>query len=247
MTASINPSNNTLQIVAANGYAFDFAGRLPSAPIPGQGNIAASISGSYTGSTNDTYTYTVSGAGAGGGTVGVTPGLTLQVTDGNNNLLGSFNIGQGYSPGSALAAINGVTANIASGTVNNGDSFQVPVTANPDTGNLLTALGLNTLFTGNDAATLAVQPGLIGQAQLLSGSLDGDPGDGSNFTKIANVQNAPLLSNGTQTLSQYFANTVSDVGVRVQNLTNQQTAQQALGQQLSANSRPSPAWIPTSN
>jgi len=230
LTASINPSTNALQIVAANGYTFDFAGRLPSAPTNVQGAIAANISGTYTGTTNDTYTYKVSGPG----TVGQTAGLSLNVYDGNNNLLGSFNIGQGYAPGSALPAVNGVTASVGAGTLVGTESFQAPVTANPDTGNVLTALGLNTLFTGNNAATLAVRPDLLAHPELLSGSLNGDPGDSSNFTKIANLQNSPTLVNGTQTLGEYFASIVSNVGVRVQDLSNQQTAQQALGQQLSA-------------
>ncbi|HKI33795.1 MAG TPA: flagellar hook-associated protein FlgK [Gemmataceae bacterium] len=233
LTASVNPASNTLQVTAANGYAFDFAGQIPSAPTNVQGNpgnIAFQVSGSYTGTTNDTYTFKVSGSG----TVGVTAGLTLQAFDGNNDLLGSFNIGQGYQAGTVLSAVNGVTASVGAGTLAGTESFQVPVTANPDTGNLLTGLGLNTLFTGSSAATLGIRSDLLAHPELLSGSRNGDTGDGSNFTKIANLQNAQTLANGTQSVGQYFAATVGDVGVRVQDLTNQQTAQQTLGQQLSS-------------
>ena len=230
LNATVNTSNNTLQITAANGYAFDFAGQIPSAPTNVQGNIAAQVGGSYSGTTNDTYTYNVSGPG----TVGVTAGLSLNVYDGQNNLLGSFNIGQGYQAGSALSAVNGVTASIGAGTLTGSESFQVPVTANPDTGNLLSSLGVNSIFTGSTAATVGVRSDLLAHPELLSGSLDGDSGDGSNFTKIANLQNAQTLSSGTQTVGGYFASLVGDVGVRVQNLTNQQTAQTTLGQQISA-------------
>jgi flagellar hook-associated protein 1 FlgK len=230
LTASVNTSNNTLQITAANGYSFDFAGRLPSSPTNVSGNIAAQVGGSYTGSTNDNYTFQVSGSGV----VGQSSNLSLNVYDGNHNLLNSFNIGQGYTPGSTLPAVNGVTASIGTGTLTGTESFQVPVTANPDTGNLLTALGLNTLFTGSSAATLGVRSDLLTHPELLSGSLNGDTGDGSNFTKIANLQNALTLDNGTQTIGQYFASMVGTVGVRVQDLNNQQTAQTTLGQQLTA-------------
>jgi flagellar hook-associated protein 1 FlgK len=235
LTASVT-SNGTLQITAANGYSFDFAGQLPSNPVNIQGNIAAQIGGSYTGSTNDTYTYRVSYSGSGSPpyTVGVTPGLSLDVYDGNNNLLDSFNIGQGYRPGSTLPAVNGVTASIGAGALQGNESFQVPVTANPDTGNLLTALGVNTLFTGSTASTIGVRPDLLTNPELLSGSRNGDSGDGSNFAKLANVQNAKTLANGTQTLGQYFASVVGQLGVRVQDLTSQQTAQQSLGQQLTS-------------
>jgi flagellar hook-associated protein 1 FlgK len=230
VTASVGSADKALHIVAANGYAFDFAGRLPSAPTNVTGGIAAQVGGSYTGTTNDTYTYKVSGPG----TVGVTAGLTLSVYDGSNNLLGSFSIGQGYRPGTALDAVNGVTASIGAGTLTGTESFQVPVTANPDTGNLLTALGVNTLFTGNNAGTLAVRSDLMDHPELLSGSQNGDAGDGSNFTKIANLQNAQTLNGGTQTVGQFFASVVGQVGIRVQDLTNQQTAQKSLGLQLTA-------------
>ncbi len=230
LTATVNPSNNTLQITAANGYAFDFAGRIPSAPTNVTGSIAAQVSGSYTGAGNDTYTYKVSGPG----TVGQTAGLALNVYDGQSNLIGSLNIGQGYKPGSALPAVNGVTTSVAAGALTGSESFQVPVTANPDSGNLLTALGVNSVFTGDSATTLGVRPDLLSHPELLGGSLNGDAGDGSNFTKIAKLQNATTLAGGTQTVGQYFAGLVGDVGARVQSLSNQQTAQAALGQQLSA-------------
>ena len=151
LSASVNASTNTLDITAASGYGFDFAGRLPSAPTNATGGISAELSGSYTGSTNDTYTYSVSGAG----TVGQTAGLSLNVYNGNQQLLGSFNIGSGYTPGTALTAVNGVTVSVAAGDVSSTASFQVPVTANPDTGNVLTSLGLNTLFTGSTPAPSA--------------------------------------------------------------------------------------------
>jgi flagellar hook-associated protein FlgK len=106
--------------------------------------------------------------------------------------------------------------------------------ADPDTGNLLSALGVNSVFTGSTAATVGVRADLLSHPELLGGSLDGDTGDGSNFTKIANLQNAATLSAGTQTVGQYFASLVGQVGVRVQDLSNQQTAQAALGQQIAA-------------
>jgi flagellar hook-associated protein FlgK len=233
LSASVNPSTNTLQITAANGYAFDFAGRIPSAPtnVTNPNNVAIQVGGSYTGTTNGTLYYAVSGAG----TVGVTPNLSLNVyADAQHTQqLGSFNIGQGYQAGSTLPAVNGITASIGAGTLTGTESFQVPVTANSDTGNLLSALGVNSVFTGSTAATVGVRSDLVNNPALLGGSLDGDTGDGSNFTKIANLQNAATLSGGTQTVGQYFASLVGQVGAQVQNLSNQQTAQTTLGQQIS--------------
>src|SRR5262249_50854454 len=151
------------------------------------------ISGTYTGPTNDNYTFTVVGSG----TVGVTPGLTLELRDKSNTLLGSFNIGQGYEAGSALPAINGVTASVGAGTLNAGDSFQTRVIANSDTGNLLTSLGLGTLFTGDSASTLGVRPDLVNSPEQLHASRTGAFGDASNLQRLAQLRDNRSLANGT--------------------------------------------------
>ena len=340
LSASVNINSNTLHIQAANGYAFDFAGQLPTSPVPtgdpaslalapgASASLANSVqvSGTYTGTTNDIYTYSVSGDGtvgvtpgmtlnvtnqsgqsvgsfnigqgytgsaltvngvtiqipadgsvnvntgdscqipvttdlsnmvqvsgtytgttndiytysvSGDGTVGVTPGLTLNVTNQSGQSVGSFNIGQGYSPGTALSAINGVTAQVAAGDVNAVDPCQVPVTANSDTAKILTALGVNTLFTGTTAGTIAVNPDLLQAPELLNASLNGTTGDSSNLQRILALQNTNVLASpgqttASETFSGYTASMIGSIGTQVQNLTDQQTAQQSLGQSLQA-------------
>jgi flagellar hook-associated protein 1 len=162
----------------------------------------------------------------------VTPNLTLQVKDAGGNPVTTLNIGQGYSPGTALTVANGVTVKLASGTANNGDTFSIPVIAQPDTAGILTALGLGTFFTGSTPADLAVQPALLSNPSLLAGSRSGDPGDNSNLLRLAALHDQPLLANSTQTLTQGFDALVGDVATQVQQLTTQQTSQQAIGQQL---------------
>ncbi|MGH7225473.1 MAG: flagellar hook-associated protein FlgK, partial [Gemmataceae bacterium] len=80
--ATTNSQTGTLQIQAAPGYAFDFAGQLPATPNTTSstgtptytGTATPQIGGQYTGASNDTYTFQV----VGGGTVGTTAGLALQ-------------------------------------------------------------------------------------------------------------------------------------------------------------------------
>lgn len=168
----------------------------------------------------------------GTGTVGVTPNLTLQIQDASGNTVASLNIGQGYSPGSALQVGNGVTVQLSSGTANDGDSFTVNEVAQSDTAGILPALGLNTFFTGDNASNIAVQPTLLADPSLFAGSLTGQPGDGSNVQNMAALENAPLLANGTQTLEQSYGSLVGDVGAQVQTLTQQQASQQLVGQSL---------------
>jgi flagellar hook-associated protein 1 FlgK len=228
--AVTDPKTGLLQILARPGYAFDFAGRLPSAPNTSgyTGTAAPQVGGQYTGTNNDTYTFQVVGSG----TVGVTPSLQLVVKNSAGSSLATLNIGQGYTPGTPLTAANGITVQLAPGTANNGDTFSTPVVAQPDTAGILTALGLGTFFTGSTAADIAVQPNLLNNPNLLAASRNGDSGDNSNLTRLAALQTQPVLANGTQTLTQGYNAIIGDVATQVQSLTTQQTSQQALGQQL---------------
>jgi flagellar hook-associated protein FlgK len=230
LQAVVNTQSNTLTVMAQPGYTFNFAGQLPATPSTQAitGTSTPQFSGTYTGTTNDNYTFTVSGSG----TVGVTPNLSLQVTNSAGNLLGTYNIGQGYSPGTAIPTLDGVNVQMSSGTLNNGDSFSTPVVANSDSGNILSSLGLNSFFTGDSAANVQVQPGLLSSPQSFATSLTGEAGDSSNIQRLSQLANTNLLAGGTQTLQQYFASTVGNLGAQVQNLTSQQTAQQTVNQQL---------------
>jgi flagellar hook-associated protein 1 FlgK len=230
LQAVTDSQTGTLQVMAKPGFAFDFAGRLPTDPDTSgfTGTAAPQVGGQYTGASNNTYTFQV----AGSGTVGVTPKLALQVKDSSGNPIATLNIGQGYSPGSPLTVANGITVQLASGTANNGDTFSTPVVAQPDTAGILTALGLGTFFTGSTAADLAVQPALLSNPSLLAGSLTGDTGDNSNLTRLAALHDQPLLGNGSQTFTDSFNALVGEVATQVQQQTDQQTSQQALGQQL---------------
>lgn len=232
LTGSVDPTTQALRIVADNGFAFDFAGQLPSAPESATitGTSTPQIGGSYSGLANDTYTFTVAGTG----TVGQTSGLTLEVRDSANNLLGALNIGQGYEPGTALPAIQGVQVKLGAGTLNAGDTFQTRVIADSDTANILPALGLNTFFTGDSASTLGVRPELLEHPELLNASRTGEFGDASNLLRIGKLRDERLLESGTQNFREYFGAIVADVGVSVRTLSSEQDARAALGQRLEA-------------
>ena len=230
--AVVDSQTGALSILAQPGYTFNFAGGLPTSPDTTaiSGTAAPQLSGSYTGTTNNQYTFTVVGSG----TVGVTPNLSLQVSDNSGAVLGTFNIGSGYSPGTALQTVNGVNVQLSAGTVNNGDSFSMAVVANPDSGNLLAALGLNSFFQGTSADTIGVNPDLTANPSNLALSHTGQPADGSALQQLAMLQNAPVLANGSQSMQQYLGSIVGDIGTSVQKLTSEQSAQQTAGQQLQA-------------
>jgi flagellar hook-associated protein FlgK len=229
--AVVDGQTGLLHVLAQPGYAFDFAGQLPTVPETTAitGTTVPQLSGTYTGTANDHYTFTVVGSG----TVGVTSGLSLEVRDQSGALQGTFNIG-GYTAGAALSTVNGVRVQLSAGTVNNGDSFAVSVVANADPGGLLSALGMNAFFQGDDAATVQVRPDLLAQPGNLALSLTGQPGDGGALQQLAALRDAPVLSNGTQSLQQYLASLIGAAGQRVQDLTQQQGVQQTVAQRLQA-------------
>jgi flagellar hook-associated protein FlgK len=229
--AVVDGTTNTLRILAGPGYTFDFAGRLPTVPQAStlSGTATAELGGTYNGTANDRFTYKVVGTG----TVGVTAGLALEVRNNAGQLLGTYNIGQGYAPGSALTTANGVTVKLTTGTVNDGDTFAADVVATADTAGILPALGVNTFFQGQDAGSIGVRPDLAANPTQLALSRTGDPGDGGALVQLAALRDAPLVG-GQQSLQQAFATLTGNTGTAVSDLTTRQQAQDAITQRLQA-------------
>jgi len=227
--ATVNSVTGTLQLQAQPGFQFDFAGTLPTTP-PTQnlnGTTTAQVSGNYTGASNDNYSFQV----LGNGTIGTTAGLQLQVTNSAGTVVSTVNVGAGYTPGAAISIGNGLSVSLSAGTSNNG-TFSTPVISQPDTSGILASLGINSLFSGSDATDIAVNSAITANPALLNTGVSGQPGDTTNLQRMAAIQNATALGNGTQTLGGYFAQLTGAVGGEVSSLTDQQSAQTNLGQNL---------------
>jgi len=223
----VNNQTGTLSIIASPGYTFDFTGGYESSPttnFSSGSTTTPTVSGTYTGTKNDNYTVTFLSSG----TIGVTPNLQAQVTDSSGNVLTTLNVGQGYQAGQSISVANGITLSLNSGTAAAGDSFSTPVVASADSGGILNSLGINTLFTGNSAATLSVSSSILNNPSLLATSTTGQAGDTSNLQRFAALGTATVLNNSSQTFSQYANQMVSDIGTEVQTLTAQQSTNQTL-------------------
>jgi flagellar hook-associated protein 1 FlgK len=229
--ATVDPQSRTLTIVAASGFAFDFAGQLATAPdtLAITGTAAPHMGGVYTGAGNDTFTYTVVGSGA----IGVAPNLALEARNSSGTLLGTWNIGQGYEPGSALPAIQGVRARLSAGTVNSGDSFAIQVVANADTSGLLPALGLNAFFEG-EPGDLRVRADLLSNPENMAASRTGLPADGANLRRLASVRDQALANDGVRTFQESYADLAANIGSRVRDLEDRLAAEEAVGRGLEA-------------
>lgn len=231
LQAFVNSQDGTLSLMASPGFTFDFRGGIDSQPTtafsPGT-TSAAALSGSFTEEANDNYTFTFLDSG----TVGVTPGLRVQVTDQAGNTIATLDVGQGYEAGQPIAVANGVRLSLSSGDITSGDYFMARAIGSPDTANLLSSLGLNSFFTGRDAATIEVSGDLLDNADRLATSHTGELGDATNLQRLIALRDRPSMESGTITMSDYFIQTVADVGVDVQSLTEQRDTNQLLTDRL---------------
>jgi flagellar hook-associated protein 1 FlgK len=231
LQAIADPQTRTLKFLAEPGYAFDFAGRLPTQPATSiTGTAQPSVSGTYTGTVNDTYTFKALTSG----TIGVTPNLTLEIRNSAGQVLGTVQVGQGYAPGTAIPAVDGLLVQLSAGTLNAGDSFQVPVIAEPDTAGLLSALGLNTLFTGKDAATVAVQPDVLANPARLAISRTGAPAEAGRLREMLALRSQVVFPGSGLTLAGFYDRMVADIGAQVQSAAEVEDHLHAVGQQLQA-------------
>jgi len=230
MQAVVDTQSGLLKILAKPGYGFDFTGTMSTTPDAQNWTGASGISlgGTYTGAKNDTYTFKVIGTG----TVGVTPGLKLEVRNSANAFVGTVAIGQGYSPGTELPAVDGVIAKLQSGTVADGDTFSVKVTADPDTAHLISALGLNSFFTGDHTQGLNIRQSLLDDPGSFALSATGQPADGGNLSKIVALRDQRLFGNGSQNYGQYLTDMVTQVGAQVSDNQLRSTALNDLGKSL---------------
>ncbi len=228
----VNTSTGGIAITAAGGFGFDFAGGASSAPSTSgiSGTVVPSISGIYSGSANTDFQFAFSGPGE----VGVTDGLALEVRDGAGNLIQTLQVGAGYEAGTPIQLDSGLSVTLSSGTVASGDAFTVPAVGVSDTSGFLTALGLNTFFVGNDAATLRVDPRIVESPNSVGLSSTGAAGDVNNLSKIIARRSELVLDSGTATVEEFVKGIVSNIGEDVNTNDRVLEGLQTLGESLSA-------------
>jgi len=244
LTASVN-SSNQLTISADTGYKFDFLPAVLSEPesedidFNGTSEPTVSVSGIYTGSSNDILTFTVSNAGAGPdtGIIGVKDSLTLTVTDSASNVIDTINIGSGYAAGDKISVGNtGIKIALGIGDLANNDSFSIDVFGNTDTSGILAAIGINTFFSGSGAMDMVVQSDISSNPRRVATALGAEMTDNTNTVRMANVKDKAITDLGTLTCGEFYRQLVTDIGqqlsvkqmrqenieVMVLNLKNQQ-------------------------
>ncbi len=160
--------------------------------------------------------------GAAGLPFGVTPGtFDVVVYDAANTpTTTTITITNATTLDSLVADLNAIPNFSASVTVDNtlelGANAGFTFSFANDSSNALTALGVNTLFTGEDAASIAVSQHILDNPRLLTSGYTLDvteTGDNSAALAMANVRMADLMAGGTATINEYYEGTIVQVGV----------------------------------
>lgn len=212
----VDPNNGELRILSDPGYKFDFTGRLETIPdlTSFTGTSVPRLSGQFTGTKNEELRVVVNGAG----TIGLTPGLTADVFDGDGNLLTKISVGQGYEAGKPIEVYRGVSVQFGAGTVAAGDEFKTPLVANSDTGKALSAFGLNSFFVGHEPLDMAVDPELMKDNSRIAVGTTGEVSDTSILKKLMALREKPLAE-GSLTFEQFHAETAAKIGSSVKSTT----------------------------
>ncbi len=215
--AVVDADTGQLSILAQPGFAFDFTGRLTTAPdLSGiAGTSTPAIGGNYTGTINQQLFVEVTGAG----TIGKTSGLVANVTDGDGRAVAQIEIGEGYAAGSEIDLGDGTFVSFGPGNVSAGDSFDFHQVANSDTSGILSALGLNSFFEGSNARDIAVSRHIVENPDRIASSRSGEIGDTRNLENFVGLRNRQVLQDGTLTFEDFLAETTAEIGIQVQSST----------------------------
>lgn len=234
LSASVVSSR--LRIQADTGYEFDF---LPAVlPEPTNSNLngtsppTISVSGIYTGTSNQTFTFSVLDTGTiGNGTV------RIQVENGASEVVTTLNVGSGYAAGDILEVYDGIKMSLSTGDLVVNDTFEVDAFASTDTSDFFAAVGLNTFFAGNDAENMAVCSDISNSPGRVATALGPEMTDNTNVLRMAGLSDQAISSLNSLTPGEFYRQLITDIGQQVyvkqisednldvilQNLINQQS------------------------
>jgi len=139
-----------------------------------------------------------------------------------------------------LNAVGNLTASAVGGSLEINAAGGYTFGFSNDTSGLLTAIGINTLFTGSTAREIDVNSVVKGEPSYLAAALNPDPrytGDNSNAVAMGNLELTPVdvVVGSTTTrvsLGDFLRTAVSDVGVSAQRLGREVESQQLFTRRL---------------
>lgn len=225
----------TSQLALANagaGTALAALGLTTTTAVGRNNAVAIAVEGAYTGTGNERFTFEPESDG----TVGQTTDLRVRVLDSAGNLVTTLSVGRGYEPGQPIPLGNGIKVSFGPGDISAtaGQVFALDALADSDTADLLVATGMNAFFLGSSAADIAVNPELLGNPDRLAAGLGAAEGDAGNLTRIVDLRKMDLDDLDTNTIEDFYADIVGDIGFETAAATSALQAQTQLLSQLEA-------------
>lgn len=226
LNATVDPESGVLTISANNGYQFDFTGQVDTVPDLTSWNSTAipSVQGIFTGNVNEEYTLTMLDSG----TVGKTVPLEMELRNASGQLIKQFDIGEGYVAGDEIELTEGLTIAIPVGDVVLGESVEIKATANADTANLLSAVGLNSFFSGTSALDIGISDQLLEDPGRLATAKSAQAGDTGNLQQLISLRTERTFGDGDKTFEGYFEELNTNIGFQIQTSSNIQVGIQTL-------------------
>lgn len=145
--------------------------------------------------------------------------------------------GGGMSLNALVSAINanasGVTASVtASNRLQIAAGSNNTITFGRDTSGIVSALGINSFFSGSTAGNIAVNADLIDHPEWLAAATSHQPGDGSNAGAIAALTDDRKAAPGTLSISGQWRSIVSALATRSRYAKNSSEASHNVSQSL---------------
>ena len=230
LTASVY--NSKLHIQADTDYKFDFLPCVLSTPTNSNFTGATSppsisVSGTYTGTKNQTFTFMVSGSDSVGN-----GSLQITVTDGDGNTVTTLNVGSGYAAGDRLEIGNGIEIALGTGDLADGNTFEIDAFVDTDTSGVLAAVGINNFFSGSNASNIAVSSEIIAEPARIATALGADTKDNNNILRMADLRNQAITDLDNLTPGQYYHQLITKIGQKVSVKQTNQENIKALVQNL---------------
>ena len=174
------------------------------------GSFVVSVTDAATGQTSSTLIPVQLGSGA-------TSPTTL------NSLVASLN------------GISGIQASDAGGFLSiSSSSPDYTFSFSQDSSGVLSALGVNTFFSGSNAGNIAVNQTVANNPAFVAASGNGNPADNTTALAISQLADQPVAGLNNQSIDDSYNSLVSQIGTTVSNATNDATATSNIQQALQA-------------
>ena len=89
-----------------------------------------------------------------------------------------------------------------------------------DTSGVLAALGLNTVFNGNNAETMSINPAIENSPELFAAADEFVAGDQSNIKLLLELRSSLVMSNDTATFDDYYEGIVGTLGIEADRINS---------------------------